>query len=317
MSGSETKNTVRVFAPATVANVACAFDVLGFAVKEPGDEVVLTRSSQPGVRVTRIIGDDGRLPLAAEKNTAGVAVLELVRHLDSRVGIEIELHKRMPLGSGLGSSAASAAAAVYGANALLGTPLTTRELLPFAMEAERVACGSAHADNVAPALFGGFVLVRSYDPLDVVPLTPRAELYCSIIHPLLELRTEDSRRILKKEIPLHDAVTQWGNIAGLVAGLLTGDTELIGRSLQDVIFEPVRSFVIPGFADIKQAALHAGALGCSLSGSGPSLFALCASEIIAVRAAAAMQGAFAAINIQSDTYVSAVNMHGPMIMEQS
>jgi len=311
----EIRDSVRIFAPATVANVACAFDILGFAVRQPGDEVRLARSAAPGVRIKRVTGDGGRLPLSAERNTAGVAVLELLRAAQSSAGIEIEVHKQMPLGSGLGSSAASAAAAVFGANLLLGSPFSLRELLPFAMEAERAACGTAHADNVAPALFGGFVLVRSYTPLDAVQLKPACALFCSIVHPLIELRTEDSRRILKTEVPLKDAVTQWGNIAGLIAGLLGGDTNLIGRSLQDVIFEPVRSFVIPGFASITQAALDAGALGCSLSGSGPSLFALSATEEVAIRAAEAMRGAFAAIRIEAQSYVSAVNYDGPLVME--
>ena len=307
-------NSLKVFAPATVANVGCAFDVLGFAVDEPGDDVRLTRSDRAGVRITAIHGDNGRLPKEAAQNTAGVAVLKLLDHLGSDAGIDIELNKRMPLGSGLGSSAASAAAAVYGANLLLGSRLAARDLLPFAMEAERVACGSAHADNAAPALLGGFVLIRAYDPLDVVRIPSPPGLYCSIVHPLIEIRTEDSRRILKKDVPLKNAVTQWGNVAGLIAGLMSGDFGLIGRSLQDVIFEPVRSLLVPGFAAVKQAALDAGALGCSLSGSGPSIFALCEGASVAAAAAAKMQEAFAAIGVDSESHFSPINTVGPRLL---
>lgn len=309
------KDAVAVFAPATVANVACAFDVLGFAVSAPGDEVRIRRVPAAGVRICSITGDGGRLPLEAEKNTAGVAVLALLKHLGSNAGMEIEICKKMPLGSGLGSSAASAAAGVYAANLLLGEPLSARELLPFAMEAERTACGAAHADNVGPALLGGFVLVRSYSPLDVVQIAPPPDLYCSLIHPVIEVRTADARKILKKEIPLRDAVVQWGNVAGLIAGLLTRDYALIGRSLQDVIIEPVRSLLIPGFSAIKQAAIEAGALGCSLSGSGPSIFALCDSEQKAQSAAAAMKAAFSSINVDSQSYVSPINSRGPQLLE--
>jgi len=303
---------IRVFAPATVANVASGFDVLGFALDSPGDSVTLTRSAEKGVRVRSVTGDEGRLPRDPKKNTAAVAAAAFLEKIGNPFGVEIELEKRMPLSSGLGSSAASAVAAVTAANLLAGSPLSRRDLLPFTMEAERVACGSAHADNVAPSLLGGFVLIRSYDPLDVVQLPVPAGLSCAVVHPHAELRTEDARRVLKKEIRLSDAIRQWGNLAALVAALYNGDLQLLGRSLQDVVAEPARSLLIPGFSKVKAAALGAGALGCSISGSGPSVFALCAHQEDSARAGEAMVAAFKAAGLSSDLYLSAVNPRGPV-----
>lgn len=308
------RDQIRVFAPATVANVACGFDVLGFAVEAPGDEVILRKKIEPGVSICKITGDQGKLPLDAGKNTAGVSVLAFLKHLSSNQGIEIELHKKMPLGSGLGSSAASAVASVVAANRLLGHPLDREKLLPFALEAEKVACGAAHADNAAPSLLGGLVLIRSYDPLDVIRIPTPEKFYCTIIHPQIEIRTEYARKILKKRIPLKDAVTQWGNVAGLIAGLMKPDYGLIGRSLQDVIIEPVRSVLIPGFQKVKNAALEAGALGCSISGSGPSLFALSTSKKIAEEVGQAMKNGFESLKINSEIYISKINQHGPKIL---
>jgi homoserine kinase len=307
-----TRERVTVFAPATVANVASGFDVLGFALDSPGDAVTVTRSTERGVRVRSITGDEGRLPRDPKKNTAAVAVAAFLERVGAPFGIEIDLHKRMPLSSGLGSSAASAVAAVTAANLLAGSPLSPRDLLPFTMEAERVACGSAHADNVAPSLLGGFVLIRSYDPLDVVQLPVPKGLSCAVVHPHAELRTEDARRVMKKEIRLSDAIRQWGNLAALVAALFNGDLQLLGRSLQDVVAEPARSLLIPGFAAVKTAAMGAGALGCSISGSGPSVFALCATSADSARAGQAMTAAFKSAGLGSDLYVSAVNSRGPV-----
>jgi homoserine kinase len=313
---------VRVFAPATVANVACGFDILGFAVAAPGDEVVAWRTATPGVTINRICGDDGKLPIDPARNTAGAAVLALLEQLaaqECRIegGIALELHKRMPLGSGLGSSAASAVAGVVAANALLGGPLKREELLPLALAGEQVSCGAAavHADNVAPCLLGGFVLIRSYHPLDVVPLPTPAQLFCTVVHPHLEVRTEDARRILRKYLLLEDAITQWGNVAGLVAGLMKPDYALIGRSLQDVIVEPVRAMLIPGFAQIKAAALATGALGCSISGAGPSMFALSDARATAAAVGQAMQQAFQSLGLTSDVYVSTINQEGPRLLQ--
>jgi homoserine kinase len=308
---------VSVFAPATVANVASGFDVLGFALDSPGDLATVTRASEKTVRVVSISGDDGKLPLETKKNTAAVAVSGFLDKMGNPFGVEIALEKRMPLSSGLGSSAASAVAAVFAANLLAGSPLAARDLLPFTMEAERVACGSAHADNVAPALLGGFVLIRSYDPLDVVQLPVPKGLACAVVHPHTELRTEDARRVLRKEIRLVDAIRQWGNLAALVAALYNGDLGLLGRSLHDVVAEPARSFLIPGFDAVKAAALGAGALGCSISGSGPSVFALCADTGTAARVGEAMSAAFAKAGLGWDLYLSSVNTRGPVQVEET
>jgi homoserine kinase len=306
------RERVSVFAPATVANVASGFDVLGFALDSPGDVATLSRSTQAGVRVISITGDGGKLPRDPNKNTAAVAVTAFLDAVGNPFGVEIALEKRMPLSSGLGSSAASAVAAVTAANVLAGRPLSPRDLLPFTMEAERIACGSAHADNVAPSLLGGFVLIRSYEPLDVVQLPVPKGLSCAVVHPHAELRTEDARSVLKKEIRLSDAIRQWGNLAALVAALYNGDLQLLGRSLQDVVAEPARSLLIPGFASVKSAAMAAGALGCSISGSGPSVFALCATVEDSTRAGAAMAAAFKAAGLESDLYLSTVNTKGPV-----
>lgn len=307
--------SVRVFAPATVANVSAAFDILGFALNQPGDEVIARLHETPGVTIHSIHGDNGKLPTDPRKNTASVAVQSMLDALPSAPGIEIELFKNMPLGSGLGSSAASAVAAVYACNQLLDAPFNKKELLPFVMTAEAAACGVGHADNVAPSLFGGFVLIRSYDPLDIIELPVPDDLFAVVVHPEIEIRTEDARKILRKEIRLADAVKQWGNIAGIIAALYRKDVGLLGRSLQDHIVEPVRSLLIPGFRDVQSAALQAGALGCSLSGSGPSIFSLCAGKETAQIVADAMNAAFANINITAVPYVSAINTVGPTILD--
>lgn len=306
---------IRVYAPATVANVACGFDIFGFAVNRPGDEIVLEKRDEPGISIIEITGDDGRLPLEVAKNTAGIAIQKYLTHIGREdQGFNLSLHKDMPLGSGLGSSAASAVAGVFAANELMGKPLTQKELLPFAMEGERVACGSAHADNVGPSLLGGFIIIRSYDPLDIIQIATPVDLYASIVHPHIEVNTKDARGILDKEISLSTTITQMGNVAGLVAGLMLPDYDLIGRSLVDVIIEPSRAILIPQFAEVKAAALQAGALGCSISGSGPSLFALSKGEETANRVAEAMRNQFAFVGIGSDIFVSPINQQGPMIL---
>jgi homoserine kinase len=277
--------------------------------------VILTRSEIPGIRITDIIGDEGRLPREASRNTAGISIQKYLSHIgQSDLGFDMVLNKQMPLGSGLGSSAASAVAGVYAVNELLGRPLTPLQLLPFAMEGERVACGSAHADNVGPSLLGGFVVVRSYNPLDVVRIQTPASLFCTLVHPDIEVNTKDARFILKNEVSLKNTIIQMGNVAGLIAGLMTPDYDLISRSLVDVIIEPVRSILIPEFNEVKQAALDAGALGCSISGSGPSMFALSRDADIAERIGSAMQQAFLAVGITSEAYVSEINQQGPKVL---
>lgn len=305
---------VKASAPATVANVSCGFDIFGFAVEAPADEVIVTLTDTPEVTISAIVGDEGRLPLEASKNTAGVGVQAFLKKINSPSGAAIVLHKNLPLGSGMGSSAASSAAALVAINHLHGDPLTREELLPFAMEAERIACGSAHADNVAPSLLGGFVLIRGYAPLDVAKIPTPSELFCTLVHPHLELKTEDSRRVLKPTIPIKDAITQWGNIAGLVVGLMKPDYGLISRSLHDVVAEPIRSVLIPGFDSMKEEAIKAGALGCGISGSGPTIFMLSKDAATAQKVGDVIQQQFGKYQLKSDVFVSRINNEGAKIL---
>jgi len=307
--------SIKALAPATVANVSCGFDIFGFAVEAPADEVIITLKREPGVVIRQITGDGGKLPLEANRNTAGVAVEAFLKEIESDLGAEIILHKKLPLGSGMGSSAASSVAALVAINHLHDNPFSREQLLPFAMEAERIACGSAHADNVAPSLLGGFVLIRGYDPLDVTKIPTPSNLYCTLVHPHLELKTEDSRRVLKSSIPMKDAITQWGNIAGLVVGLMKPDYGLIMRSLSDVVAEPIRSVLIPGFGNIKAEAVKNGALGSGISGSGPTIFALSTEYTIAQNVAKAIQQQFENIKLKSDVFVSKINTIGARIVE--
>jgi homoserine kinase len=315
--------SVTVFAPATVANVGSAFDVLGFAIEKPGDTVTARRSDTPGVTIKEICGDGGRLPLDPRENTAGVSVLALLKSLStkdpatfSNVGIELSINKGLPIGSGLGSSSASTVAAVVAAHELLGAPLTKIELLPFAMEGERIACGAAHADNVGPALVGGFVLIRSYAPLDVVQLPAPSNVWVTVVSPELELKTQDARKVLKKTLSLESAISQWGNVAALVAGIYTNDGALMGRALEDKVVEPERAQLIPGYAAAKAAALECGAAGCSISGSGPSVFALSGSLAAATAIGEGMVTAFSKIGVTARPYISQVNAQGATIVHQ-
>ena len=307
--------SIKALAPATVANVSCGFDIFGFAVEAPADEVIITLTDKPGVIIKEISGDDGRLPLEATRNTSGVAVQAFLQEIGSGQGAEIILHKKLPLGSGMGSSAASSVAALIAINHLHDNPFTREQLLPFAMEAERIACGSAHADNVAPSLLGGFVLIRSYSPLDVTKIPTPPGLYCTLIHPHMELKTEDSRRVLKSSIQMKDAITQWGNIAGLVVGLMKPDYGLITRSLQDVIAEPIRSVLIPGFDNIKATAIKHGALGSGISGSGPTIFTLSTELATAEKVGEEIQQQFVNMKLKSDVFVSRINHTGARIVE--
>ena len=300
--------SIRVFCPGTIANVSCGFDVLGLSLAGVGDYMTVTQTAIKGITISEILGQD--LPMETTQNVAGVAGLALLEALGSDAGFDIKIDKRIKAGSGIGSSAASSAGAVWAINHLLGDPFTTKELIPFAMEGERLASGVAHADNVAPALLGGFTLVRSTDPLDVISLPSPSALYATVIHPQIEIKTADSRRILKSNLSLKDAITQWGNVGGLVAGLYREDYELIGRSLQDVVIEPVRSILIPGFNEIKAAALNAGALGGGISGSGPSVFALSKGKDKALKVADAMRLAYEPFGISFDIHISNINEKG-------
>ncbi len=310
----ETK-VVRAFAPATVSNVACGFDVLGFAIDQPGDVVVASERPEPGVELLEITGDGGRLPLDAARNTAGVAASALLEAAGSSRGVALRLHKHMPLSSGLGSSAASGVAAAYATSRLLGLEASRELLLRCAMAGEQVACGSAHADNAAPSVYGGFVLIRASDPPDVVELPVPEGLTCAVVRPHLEVDARTSRGLLGDTVPLRAAVAQWGNLGALIAGLHRSDLELIARSQEDVIAEPKRSGQVPGFAEVKRAALDEGALGCSLSGSGPSIYALCSGRGQAERTADAMASAFGGQGLDSDRYVSKVGSEGVRMVE--
>ena len=308
-------DSIKLFAPATSANISCGFDVLGLCLDNVGDEMIISKTPNKGeVTISKIIGQD--LPLDVKKNVAGVAVLALLeKYGEVDCGFDIIIDKKIKPGSGLGSSAASSAGAVYGVNKLLGEPFTDAELIPFAMEGERLVSGVAHADNVAPALLGGFTLVRSYSPLDVIKIHTPKELYISVIHPQIEIKTADSRAVLKDTVSLKDTITQMGNLGGLISGLYSEDFDLISRSLEDVIVEPLRSVLIPNFYNVKKNALEAGALGSSISGSGPSIFALSKGKETADKVAKAMAEAYEGLDIDFDVHVSKLNQEGNKIID--
>ena len=309
---------VRVFSPATVANVACGFDVLGFAIDQPGDEIVARFSSTPGLTIAKITGDDGRLPLDAKKNTAGVSAHALLRHLGkSDVGIELEIHKKMPFGSGLGSSAASAVGGAFVVNHLLGSPLTRHQLLPFVVAGEAAADGAWHADNVGPCLLGGITLIRSNAELDVMNVPIPERLWAAVVHPDIVVLTKVAREIMPRQIQLETSTQQSGNLGGLLCGFFQSDYALIGRSLHDLIAEPHRQRLIPEFHRAKRAALQAGALGFSISGAGPSVFALCDGEETARKVAAAVAEVFAAVPIKATPYVSRINPKGVHVLSEA
>lgn len=310
--------TSQAFAPATVANVACGFDVLGLALSEPGDTVVAERVDEPGVTLAAIEGDDGRLPRDPAANTATVAARDLLerRNVDASVGVRLELHKGLPLESGMGSSAASAVAAVVAVDHLIDLESTREQLLLSALAGERMAAGAGHADNAAASLYGGFVLVRPAEVLDVVRLPIPEGLSIALVRPHLEVSTKDSRILLGDVVKLHAAVAQWANLGALIAALYSEDWDLMSRALEDHIAEPIRSQAVAGFYDVKRAALDEGALGCSLSGSGPSMFALCRSLEIAERVSDRMSATFAdAAGIEADRHVCGISAQGARIIE--
>src|SRR5437899_748390 len=306
--------SVTAFAPATVSNVACGFDVLGFALNAPGDEVT-ARFAPGSVRIDEITGDRGRLPLDAAQNTAGVAAGALLTILGERRGVALTIRKGLPLASGLGGSAASAVAAVVAVDALLEANAPRDTLLTCAFEGERAGAGSAHADNIAPCLYGGFVLVRRAQPPDIVRLPVPDGLVAVVVHPDLEIETAHARALLGDSVRLADAIQQWANLGAFVDALHRGDFALLARSLEDRIAEPRRAALVPGLSAIKAAAVAAGALGCSLSGSGPSLFALCRGNDAARRVADAMTASVIEhIGGAPQTYVSAIVSHGARVV---
>jgi homoserine kinase len=311
-----TDRVVTAFAPATVSNVACGFDVLGFPMEEPGDTVSARLTSTPGVQIDGILNDGGRIPRAPERNTASVAARAMLEMLGARCGVALTIRKGLPLSSGLGGSAASAAAAVVAVNALVGGKASIDQLVAAALIGEGLGAGGAHPDNIAPAICGGFVLVRRPSPPDIVRLPVPAGLTCVVIHPDLEIETAKARALLGTTVPLADAVRQWANLGALVDALHRSDFDLLARSLEDTIAEPRRAPLVPGLANIKRAALDAGALGSSLSGSGPSMFALCRDRATADRVAVAMAAAVEReIGGESQTYVSSISSRGAHVIE--
>jgi homoserine kinase len=306
---------IAAFAPATVSNVACGFDVLGFALEAPGDVVVAQAREGTGVDIIAIDGDSGRLPRDWARNTAGAAVHALLTRLGTLQGISLTIRKGMPLASGIGSSGASAVAAVVAVNELLGRPAGMDVLLACAMAGEIAGCGAAHPDNVGPSLYGGFVLARSAEPPDLIRLPVPDGLSCALLHPHLEVETGAARAMLGDTVPLGAAVRQWGNMGALVAGLFRNDLALIGRALEDHVAEPKRASLVPGLEQIKAAAMSAGALGCSLSGAGPSMFALCPSLDRARSAGEAMRAAYLATSSgEADLWISPVGAPGARIV---
>jgi len=318
---------IKIKAPATVANMVCGFDILGFAVNNPYDEMemrIVNRAvGQAAITIINI--DDYNLPTDPELNVAGAALLAMIDEYTansssdktlvdfSTIGFEVKINKLIKPGSGVGSSAASSAGAVVGANYLLGNIFSKDDLVRFAMNGEKVASGVKHADNIAPCIFGGVTLVRSIFPLEIVAL-PSPELFVTIVHPQIEVRTADARSILRQKVLLKDAIKQWGNIAGLVAGLMKSDYDLIGRSLEDVIIEPVRSILIPGFDALKLSCKKAGALGGGISGSGPSIFMLSKTEEIAKAVEKEMHELYTEMNLPHHTYVTNINQSGVEII---
>jgi homoserine kinase len=304
--------TVKVLAPASVANLVCGFDVLGMSLADPADEMIMSLSETPGIHI--IHDDEFGLPEAAEKNVAGAALLAMMKELDPATGFDLRVRKNIKPGSGLGSSAASAAGAVAGANALLDNKFNKEDLVRFAMSGEKLASGVKHADNIAPCLYGGITLIRSILPLDIVSLS-YPDLFVTVVHPQIEVKTSDARQILRKQVLLKDAIKQWGNIAGLVAGFMQKDYSLIGRSLEDVIIEPVRSILIPGFSDLKEKCREVGALGGGISGSGPSVFMLSVEERTARRVGEVMEKVYSCLGIDFKIYVTKIDEKGIKINE--
>jgi len=300
-------NSIKIKSPATVANLVCGFDVLGMCLHEPYDEMEVRLINEKKIIIQS--ADGYALPTDPQQNTAGAPLIEILKTIDEEIGFEVLIKKNIKPGSGLGSSAASASGVVVAANHLLGNRFTKNELVQFAMFGEKVASGVKHADNVAPGIFGGVTLIRCIFPLDIVSITPPS-LFVTVVHPQIEVKTSDARQILRKEVLLKDAIKQWGNIAGLVAGLIQGDYELIGRSLEDGIIEPVRSILIPGFDTIKKQCKDAGVLGGGISGSGPSLFMLSKDKSTAKVAEGIMKDVYTRLGLAHHTYVTTINTEG-------
>tara|TARA_B100001093_G_scaffold179423_1_gene172064 strand:- start:945 stop:1868 length:924 start_codon:yes stop_codon:yes gene_type:complete len=303
---------IRIFSPATVANVGCGFDTLGFCLDNVGDEMVVKKSQRKGIFITKIEGF--KLPYDVHENVAGVSALAMYAELDVDFGFEIEIHKKIKPGSGIGSSAASAVGSVFGMNCLLGNPFNKIELIKFAIKGEAIASKIEHADNIAPAILGGFTLVKQSNPLEVIQLPYPDALHAVIVHPQIEIKTADSRAVLPKTIPLSDAISQWSNVGSLVHALHNSDYNLIGKSLKDFVIEPYRSKLIPKFNNLRKISLESGALGCSISGSGPSIFSLCKGLENAKKVENNQRTFMAKTDIPFETHVSIVNKKGIKIL---
>lgn len=299
---------VRVFAPASIANMGCGFDVVGLALDEVGDIIEITQSEGDGLTITNNSGVP--IPEDIEKNVITPVVRSFLARIGQKAQIDVTICEKIYPGSGIGSSAASSAAAAFGMNELYGCPLSEEEVVLCAMEGENLASGGYHADNAAPAVMGGIVLIRGYEPLDIIQLPVPGNFYCAVVHPHLVVSTKEAREILPKAVPMHDAVRQWGNVGGLIAGLYSGNIGLIGRSMQDFVAEPYRKKFIPGFDDLRKAILEHGALAVNISGSGPSMFALCDHRSIADKAGAIMKEHFENLGIGSEVYVVKVSNKG-------
>jgi homoserine kinase len=308
-------NQIELFAPASVANISCGFDVLGFCLDTIGDVMRISKTTTPGVSIGTITGQ--KLPTDPKLNVATVAANALLKEVPSEFGFQIDIDKKINPGSGVGSSAASAAGAVFGINELLGSPFTRKELIRFAMAGESLASGAAHADNLAPVLLGGFTLVRSNAALDVIELPNPKELVAAIIHPKIELKTLHSRAILKKTVPLSKAIEQWGNLGAFVSGLYTQNYELLSRSMEDKVIEPYRAMLIPKFYQVKQAAIDAGALGSGISGSGPSIYSLSRGRETAEKVGRAMSAIYKELELDHQLYLSGINSEGIKILNLS
>lgn len=305
------QKSIKVFAPASVANVAVGFDILGFALEKPGDEIIIREGSEPGLKITQITGAKNKLSYDIEKNTAGFAAMQLLKHLgEEDRPLEMEIHKKMPFGSGLGSSAASAVAGVFGVNEFLKTGLSKYDILPFAVAGEQIADGAWHADNVAPSLLGGIVLVRDNESLDVKKIHVPNGLQAVVIYPHIEILTKDSRNILRDSVSFNDVIQQSGNLASFIASLYTSDFEMMRRSLKDVIVEPQRAHLIPHFHEMKAMAYDLGCIGFSISGAGPSMFALCDNSLIAEKIGEAAKKLYSQNKIEVDYYLSKINLEG-------
>ena len=306
------REEIKIFGPATVSNVGPGFDLLGFALEAPGDEMIIRRNGTD--KLVLINKTESKLPLDPEKNVAAVAATSMLHKLGSCEGFDLIFISKIPPGSGVGSSAASCAVAVMGINELMGAPFDIADLVPFAMEGEKVASGSTHADNIAPALLGGITLIRSYDPLDIKHIPYPDDLWCTVVHPRLEILTGESRKLIPQMIPLQTALKQCGNLAGLVAGLTTGDYPLISRSVNDVFAEPYRTTQLPDYEQLKESALEAGSMGTGLSGSGPSVFSLCRGEEMAASVGQVKKEHFSSRGIESWVYVSRISEAGCKII---